>query len=60
MGGWTFQVGLVGQDISFFNIFFSFLVAKMTPEKKKKNFQKNFEKIVAVIFKKFQQNFLWP
>ena len=41
MGGWTFQVGLVGRDTFLKNIFLFFLVAKMTPLKYTKIFQKS-------------------
>ena len=61
-GGWTFQVGSVGQDI-LFKIFFFFLVAKMTPLKKTTKFpqslsffgEKNWKKIFSYFQKKFRQ-----
>ena len=61
----TFNVGSVCQDIFFFNIFFFFLVAKMTSLKKTlkspKNltfWEKNFGKMFSVIYKNFSQMIL--
>ena len=62
--GRTFQVGSVCQDI-FLQIFFFFLVAKMTPLKTQKFpkksdvlLRKKFGKVFSVIFNKFQPNCL--
>ena len=48
--------------IGIFYIFFSFLVAKITPLKTQHIKKKSFGKVFAVLFKTFQSNFLqlWP
>ena len=53
MGLQTFQVGSVGQDI-LLNIYFFYLVIKMTPLKKHKNIFKKSD----VFLRKFQENIL--